>query len=90
MIGILCYNQSTLTIFARPWTNNNIHTRDNDVQYNEGDDRKKMFTLLNLIGLIRGFTNRLSAMRNASLDYDDVSTSTDNATTTRSNTIVNI
>ena len=49
-----------------------------------------MFTLLNLIGLIRGFTNRLSAMRNASLDYDDVSTLTDKATTTRSNTIVNI
>ena len=42
-----------------------------------------MFSLLRIIRLIRRFTNRLGVMRNASLDYDDLSESKDVMTSTR-------
>ena len=42
-----------------------------------------VFSLLRIIRLIRRFTNRLGVMRNASLDYDDLSTSEEVITSTR-------
>ena len=49
-----------------------------------------MFSLLRIIRLIRRFTNRLGVMRNASLDYDDLSESKDVMTSTRCIDLKNI
>lgn len=56
--------------------------RDED-EFDGKQAASSMFSLLRIIRLINRFTNRLSVMRNASLDYDDLSTSEDVMTSTR-------
>ena len=55
----------------------------NELELDEKQAGGSVFSLLRIIRLIRRFTNRLGVMRNASLDYDDVSTSEDLMTSTR-------
>ena len=54
-----------------------------DLELDQKQAGDSMFSLIRIITLIRRFTNRLGAMRNASLDYDDVTTSEDVMTSTR-------